>query len=61
MWIDYINGLIQGKTPVRIWTLNGFQMHGLVKGYDDEAIYLEEGGKIKMIYHHAISTIAPDK
>ena len=44
---------------VTIFLMNGFQLHGVITGYDSFAVLLNSDGKQQMIYKHAISTIIP--
>jgi host factor-I protein len=37
--------------------MNGFQMRGTVRGYDNFVVVLDTDGKQQLIYKHAISTI----
>ena len=46
-------------TSVTVFLMNGFQMHGVVKGYDSFVVLLDSDGKQQMIYKHAISTMIP--
>ncbi len=39
--------------------MNGFQMRGIVRSFDNFVVVLETDGKQQMIYKHAISTIVP--
>lgn len=39
--------------------MNGYQMRGIVAGYDSFVVLLLTDGKQAMIYKHAISTIIP--
>jgi host factor-I protein len=39
--------------------MNGYQLRGLVKGFDNYTLILDSDGKQQMIYKHAISTISP--
>ena len=41
--------------------MNGFQLRGIVTGYDSFVVVLVSEGKQQMIYKHAISTLAPMK
>ena len=47
------------KTPVTVFLMNGFQMRGIITGYDSFAVILESEGRQQMIYKHAVSTIVP--
>ena len=46
-------------TLVTVFLMNGFQMHGVIGGYDSFVVMLDSDGKQQMIYKHAISTIIP--
>jgi host factor-I protein len=45
--------------PVTIYLVNGFQLRGLVKGFDSFTIVLEYEHRAHLIYKHAVSTISP--
>ena len=45
------------KIPVTIITTNGFQLKGIITGFDDFVVILLSDGKRHMIYKHAISTV----
>ena len=45
--------------PVTMFLMNGFQMRGVITGYDAFVVILDSDGKQQIIYKHAISTIAP--
>lgn len=47
------------KTPVTLFLMNGFQMRGVITGYDAFVVMLDSEGRQQLIYKHAISTIAP--
>ena len=42
-----------------VFLVNGFQMRGVVTGFDPFVVMLESEGRQQMLYKHAISTIAP--
>ena len=46
---------------VTIHLVNGFQIKGNVKGFDNFTVVLDVMGKQQMVYKHAISTITPAK
>ena len=48
-------------TPVTMFLMNGFQIRGVVTGFDNFVVTVESEGKQQMIYKHAISTIVPAK
>lgn len=47
------------KVPVTVFLMNGFQMRGIITGFDAFVVVLDSDGKQQMIYKHAISTVAP--
>ena len=47
------------KVPVTLFLMNGFQLRGIVTGYDSFVVVLVSDGKQQMLYKHAISTLAP--
>ena len=49
------------KVPVTLFLMNGFQLRGVITGYDSFVVVLVSDGKQQMIYKHAISTLAPMK
>ena len=49
------------KCLVTVFLMNGFQMKGIVRGFDNFVVMLESEGRQQMIYKHAISTIVPPK
>jgi host factor-I protein len=53
---NFINKLIQDKTPVSIFLKNGIKLTGVFVGVDEEALFLKNI-IIQMIYKHAASTI----
>ena len=57
----FLNYLRKNNIFVTVFLLNGFQLKGLIKSYDNFTILLESEGKQNLIYKHAISTFAPAK
>ena len=49
------------KIPVTLFLMNGFQLRGVITGYDSFVVVLVTEGKQQMIYKHAISTLVPMK
>ena len=47
------------KVPVTLFLMNGFQLRGIITGFDSFVVLLVTDGKQQMIYKHAISTLAP--
>jgi host factor-I protein len=44
-----------------MFLMNGFQMRGIIRGFDAFVVMLESEGRQQIIYKHAISTIAPSR
>ncbi len=44
---------------VTVYLVNGFQLRGVVKGYDPFTVMLEYERQTHLVYKHAISTISP--
>ena len=55
----FLRQLSQGRTPVTLFLVNGFQIRGVVTGSDSFSVFMLSDGKQEMIYKHAISTIMP--
>ena len=50
---------IRDRVPVTLFLMNGFQLRGVITGFDSFVVVLVSDGKQQMIYKHAISTLAP--
>src|SRR5699024_12530807 len=57
----YLNQLRKEHIVVTVFLTNGFQLRGMLKGFDNFTILLETEGKQQLIYKHAISTLSPSK
>ncbi|NLP47032.1 MAG: RNA chaperone Hfq [Epulopiscium sp.] len=57
----FLNQVRKDQIPVTIFLTNGFQLKGIVKGFDNFTVILDSEGKQQMIYKHAISTMVPIK
>jgi host factor-I protein len=55
----YLNQIRKERIPVTIHLVNGFQLKGFIKGFDNFIIVLENEGKQMMLYKHAVSTVTP--
>lgn len=54
-----LNQIRREKQTVTFFLMNGFQLKGVVKSFDNFVVILETDGRQQMIYKHAISTIVP--
>ena len=55
----FLNQVRKEKQAITIFLVNGFQIKGLVTGFDNYTVVLDCEGKQELIYKHAISTIIP--
>ena len=53
--------VIRDRVPLTLFLMNGFQLRGIITGFDSFVVVLVSDGKQQMIYKHAISTLAPMK
>lgn len=57
----FLNQIRKEAILVTLYLVNGFQIKGYVKGFDNFTVIIEFEEKQLMIYKHAISTIQPSK
>ncbi len=57
----FLNQVRKEHIAVTIYLTNGFQLKGMVKGFDNFTVVLDSDGKQQLVYKHAISTITPMK
>ena len=57
----FLNNARKNKLQLTIHLLNGFQLKGIVKGFDNFTVILDCDNKQMLIYKHSISTITPIK
>ncbi|MDK2882464.1 MAG: host factor-I protein [Bacillota bacterium] len=55
----FLNQVRKENIPATVYLVNGFQIRGMVRGFDNFTVVLESDGKQMLIYKHAISTITP--
>ncbi len=55
----FLNQIRKDTIPVTIFLLNGFQIKGFVRGFDNFTVVMDSDNKQQLIYKHAISTIIP--
>ncbi|MCI2255518.1 RNA chaperone Hfq [Domibacillus sp. 8LH] len=58
---QFLNQLRKENTMVTVFLLNGFQLRGLIKGFDNFTVLVETDGKQQLVFKHAISTFAPQR
>lgn len=57
----FLSAARREKAPLTLFLMNGFQLKGVCKGFDNFAVLVDSDGRQQMIYKHAISTISPMK
>jgi len=56
---SFLNQLRKDNISAVFYLVNGFQMKGHVKGFDNYVVIIESDGKNQLVYKHAVSTIIP--
>lgn len=56
---SFLSAARREKAQVTLFLMNGFQLKGVVRGFDNFAVLVDSEGRQQMIYKHAISTISP--
>ena len=56
-----LNQARRDRSMVTVFLMNGFQLHGVVRGFDSFTLVLDSEGKQQLIYKHAISTVVPPR
>ena len=56
---SFLNHVRKENLAVVIYLVNGFQIRGLVRGFDNFTVIIENDGKQQLVYKHAVSTISP--
>lgn len=56
---SFLNHVRKENLAVVIYLVNGFQIRGLVRGFDNFTVIIENEGKQQLVYKHAISTTSP--
>ena len=57
----FLDRFIAKKIPVTVFLVNGFQMRGILTGYDAATILMNCDGQPQMLYKHAVSTVRPGR
>ena len=57
----FLNQVRKEHILVTMYLTNGYQLKGMVKGFDNFTVVLDSDGRQQMVYKHAISTISPLK
>ena len=57
----FLNEIRKEHIPVTVFLVNGFQLRGIVTGFDSFMVAVDSEGRQQLVYKHAISTIVPAK
>ena len=58
---NFLNQIRKDNIPTTIFLINGYQIKGTVKSFDNFTVLLDVEGKQQLVYKHAVSTIIPLK
>ena len=58
---SFLNQVRKENVAVTVHLVNGFQIKGNVRGFDNFTVIIDSMGKQQMIYKHAISTVTPGR
>ena len=56
---NFLNQARKENVPVTIHLMNGFQIKGMIRGFDQFTVIIDSMGRQQMVFKHAISTITP--
>ena len=58
---QFLAAVRREKCTVTVFLMNGFQMKGVIRGFDSFVVMVESDNRQQMIFKHAISTIVPPR
>jgi host factor-I protein len=56
---DFLQILLNDKTAVNVFLVNGIRLSGQLAAFDQFAVLLESGSGSQLVFKHAISTVMP--
>ncbi|NLJ34535.1 MAG: RNA chaperone Hfq [Firmicutes bacterium] len=56
---NFLNQVRRDNVLITLYLINGFQLKGVIRGFDNFTVIIESDGKQMLVYKHAISTITP--
>lgn len=56
---NFLNQARKENVPVTIHLVNGFQIKGMIRGFDQFTVVVDSMGRQQMVFKHAISTVTP--
>ena len=58
----FLNQVRKENMPVTVFLVNGYQLKGIVKGFDNFTIIMVDAdGRQQLVYKHAVSTVQPSR
>ena len=57
----YLASVRRNHLNVTMFLMNGYQLRGVITGYDSFTVVLNSDGRQQVIYKHAISTIVAER
>ena len=57
----FLNSVRRENVGVVLYLLDGTQLRGMIKGFDQYSVLIEVGGKLQLVYKHALASILPVK
>ena len=57
----FLNVVRQQAQVITVILMNGYQMRGIIRGFDSFIVILESDGRQQIVYKHAISTMIPSQ
>ena len=57
----FLNQARRSRMGITAYLMNGYQLRGVVTGFDSFTVVLDSDGRQQLIYKHAISTLVPHR
>ena len=58
---QFLSAARRERCVVTLFLMNGYQLKGIIRGYDSFVVMVESENRQQMIFKHAISTIVPPR
>ncbi|HEY8347067.1 MAG TPA: RNA chaperone Hfq [Symbiobacteriaceae bacterium] len=57
----FLNQVRKENILVTVYLVNGYQLKGYIRGFDNFTVMLENDGRQQLVYKHALSTVMPSR
>ncbi len=57
----FLNEIRKQGVSVTVFLINGFQLKGTIRSFDNFTVMLESGERQMLVYKHAMSTVIPSR